>query len=267
MQQGVFRRVVRAFMCCGLAFTLSSALTSCDRIRGTVSGPPVPVIEIETDHFFMGEIESDAIAEVFVKIFNRGESPLAITKVTTECPCTKGEMLEPVIPPGGEGILRVTVDPKRVSGHESTKTLTLFSNDPNNPTAQIAISATVKPQVVWEPKNFDFGEVPQGQGAERHVRFRQTRDSKVRIFGGLRVRNRTTFVGEVVVVPPEERVDPEKLELDLIVRLLPETPVGTHSSELIVTTNARVGMHKFNAVATVVPAAEESAEAGAPSDE
>ena len=129
MQQGVFRRVVRAFMCCGLAFTLSSALTSCDRIRGTVSGPPVPVIEIETDHFFMGEIESDAIAEVFVKVFNRGESPLAITKVTTECPCTKGEMLEPVIPPGGEGILRVTVDPKRDTPQRLTQYADAFGAD------------------------------------------------------------------------------------------------------------------------------------------
>lgn len=265
MQQDIVRGAARAFMCCGLAIALASALTSCERIRELFAGPPV--IEIATVHY-MGEIESDAIAEDFVKVFNRGDSPLAITKITTQCPCTKGEMIEQVIPAGGEGVLRVTVDPSRVRGFQSTKTLTLFSNDPKNPTTEIRISALVKPGIVWEPKRLDFGEIPQGQGAERRVRLRQMQNSPLSILGDLRGGNEYV-VGEVVEVPPEERAAPDKVEYDLIVRVLPEAPVSIQSHNLVLLTNARSGVVSFTAVAKIVPAGEESAgeDTGAPTDD
>lgn len=265
MQQDIVRDAARAFMCCGLALALASALTSCERIGGLFAGPPV--IEIATDHFDMGEIESDAIAEQFVPVFNRGGSPLSITKVTTQCPCTEGEMIEQVIPAGGEGVLRVTVDPSRVRGYQSTKTLTLFSNDPKNPTIDIRISALVKPAIMWEPKKLDFGEVPLGQGAERRVRLRQLQNTPLKILGDFRGGNKYV-VGEMVEVPPEERAVPGKVEYDLIVRVLPGAPVGTQDHNLVLLTSARGGVVTIKAVARIVPAGGESAaeDTSAPAD-
>ncbi len=265
MQHDIVRGAARAFMCCGLALALASALTSCEKIGGLFAGPPV--IEIATDHFDMGEIESDAIAEKFVPVFNRGGSPLSITKVTTQCPCTEGEMLEQVVPPGGEGALRVTVDPSRFSGDKSTKTLTLFSNDPENPATEIKISATVKPGIVWNPKGLDFGEVPQGQGAERRVRLRQLQNTPLKILGDFRGGNEYV-VGEMVEVPPEERAVPGKVEYDLIVRVLPGAPVGTQDHNLVLLTSARGGVVTIKAVARIVPAGGEPAgeDTSAPAD-
>lgn len=174
-------------------------------------------------------------------------------------------MLESVIPAGGEGLLRVKLDPSRIDRTESTETLTVFSNDPKNPTAELAISAVVKPSLVWEPENFDLGDVPQGQTGEARIRLRQLQNSPVKIYGGVRCRNRN-FVGEIVEVPPEQRVDPEKLEVDLIVRLRPETPVGTHTSDIIVIAMARNGKLSLRAVANVVPAIENDTTV-APTDE
>ncbi len=256
----------RGLLCCGIALGATLALTSCDRIGELTGGGPA--IEIETDHFDLGEIESDAIAEDFVRVYNRGNSDLVITKVTTECNCTEGEMLEQVIPAGGEGLLRITVNPSRIEGNDSTKTLTLFSNDRGTPAAEIKISATVLPGIVWEPKRLDFGEIPQGQGAELRVRIRQKQNSPLIITEEFRGGNRY-MVGEFVEIPPEERAAPDKVEYELIVRVLPETPVSTQALNFVLVTSARDGRVSFMAVARIVPSGGETStgDAGAPTDD
>lgn len=256
----------RGLLCCGMALGAALVLTSCDRIGRPESGGPK--IEIEVEYFDMGEIESDEIAEDFIRVFNRGESNLIIAKVTTECNCTEGVMLDQVIPAGGEGVLRVTVHPSRIKGYDSTKTLTLFTNDPNTPKANIKISAVVKPGIVWEPKRLDFGEIPQGQGAEGRIRIRQKQNSPLEILGKI-VGESRYVVAELVEIPPEERVAPDKVEYDLIVQILPETPVSTQVQNIILQTNARDGIVSFMAVARVVPPGEETAseDSGAPTDD
>ena len=256
----------RGLLCCGMALGAALALTSCDWVGQLMSSGPI--IEIEVEHFDMGEIESDEIAEDFIRVFNRGDSNLIIAKITTECNCTEGEMLDRVIPPGGEGVLRVTVTPSRINGYASTKTLTLFTNDSDTPTANIKISALVKPGIVWEPKRVDFGEIPQGQGAERRVRIRQKQNSPLTITQEL-VGGDRYMVGEFVEIPPEEWAAPDKVEYDLIIRVLPDAPVGTHALGFVLVTSARDGRVSFMAVAHIVASGEETAgeDSGTPTDD
>lgn len=245
----------RGLSCCGMALGAALGLMSCDKAGRSAAN--APVIEIEMDYFDFGGIESDAIAEDFVRVYNRGKSDLVISQVITECHCTEGEMLEQVIPAGGEGVLRITVNPARIVGPSSSKMLLILSNDPETPAAEIKVSATFLPGLVWEPKSLDFGEIPQGLGAEGRVRVRQKQNTPLTIVQEFTGGNRYV-VGEFVEIPPEERAAPEKVEYDLVVRVLPETPVGTQSLEFVLATSARDGKISFTAVAHIVPSGGET---------
>ena len=266
MHRNNVMRCTRGLLCSGMALGAALALMSCDKASRSTAN--APVIEIETEHFDFGGIESDAIAEDFVRVYNRGKSDLIITQVITECYCTEGEMLEQVIPAGGEGVLRITVDPSRIRGPASSKTLLLLSNDPETPAAEIKVSATFLPGLVWEPKRLDFGEIPQGQGAEARVRIRQKQNTPLTIIQDVTGGNRY-MVGEYVEIPPEERAAPDKVEYDLIVRVLPETPVGAQALNFVLTTSARDGKVTFMAVAHIVPSGGETSagDAASPTDD
>lgn len=254
----------RGLLCCGMALCAGLVLASCDKVSQLTAG--APVIEIETDHLALGGIDSDAITEDFIRVYNRGESKLVITKIATVCHCTVGEMIEWEIPAGGEGVLRVTVYPSRVKGNDFTNTMTVFSNDPVTPVAKIEISAAILPGIEWEPRRLDFGEIPQGQGAEGRVRLRQTQNRPLQIHSDFFTGPKGYMVGEIVEIPAEEWAAPDKVEYDLIVRVLPETPVGVRRRNFMLPTNVRDGMVSFMAVVHIVPADGETAgeDTGAP---
>ena len=77
------------------------------------------------------------------------------------------------------------------------------------------------------------------------------------------------MVGKIVEIPPEERAASDKVEHDLIVRVLPETPVSTQARNYILPTNARDGLVSFTAVAHTVPHSDETASeaTGAPNND
>ena len=242
---------------CFCFIVLAFALPSCDSLTVFVMDPAK--IEIETAHYTFGEIESDEIAEDFVRVFNRGGSTLHISKVTTSCGCTQGEMLDAEIPPGGEGILRVTVDPKRFRGMESTKTLTLFSNDPDTPAIEIDVSATAMPEVEFVPKRLDFGEIPFGQGIEGTVRIRQLRKTPITFSSDLTGGN-TFIVGEMTEVPESEWLLPDRAEYDLSVRVLPEARPGPHYVRFVRVGDLRARGIIVDARVVVAPRADLPAE-------
>ena len=230
----------------GLAMLATGVLVSC----GEPAEPPD--IEISTAHLDLGEILSDTVAEAFVTVYNRGGSPLVIDKVTTSCHCTEGYMVESVIPAGGESTMRVTVDPYRIKGATSTKTLTLLSNDPDEPAIEMKVSATVGPGMIAEPTRLRFGTIPQGQGAELRARLRQLQNTPLEVRGDF-LRASEYVSAEIEEVPVEERSDPGKLEFDLVVKILPTAPTGIYNQIFTVTTNSREGSVTIPIAAIVGP--------------
>ena len=135
-----------------------------------------PSIELETNHYEMGTISNEEPTKGQVMVYNRGKSPLQISRVTTQCGCTQGAMAkgQETIPAGGQAPLEVTVDPFRIPGFSSTKTLTLFTNDPKNPSIQVKVSADVDPSVLFEVK-----------GPEEHTSCMPVVKTEVKVKGDL----------------------------------------------------------------------------------
>lgn len=132
-----------------------------------------PVIELATPQFEMGLIPAVGFTFEEMPIYNRGESPLVIGNITTQCPCTTAKMKENTIPPGGEGTLVIKLDPDKVGGFRSTKRLTIASNDPRTPRVHLIVTAVVEGEVSLSEKQILFGVIEEGEAAEASIHLAQ----------------------------------------------------------------------------------------------
>ncbi len=60
---------------------------------------------------------------------NTGTSPLVVTRIITSCKCVGTSYTRKPVPPGGEGTVTVTYDPKKQQG-VFYKAIQVFSNAP-----------------------------------------------------------------------------------------------------------------------------------------
>jgi hypothetical protein len=91
---------------------------------------------------------------------NTGNADLEIIAVKPVCGCTVAEF-DKIIKPGQTGRVTAAVDTTAFAGPIS-KAVTLETNDPNTPTAQLTLSAIVKPYVEAYPAGFVRYNLLQG---------------------------------------------------------------------------------------------------------
>lgn len=59
---------------------------------------------------------------------NEGSAPLVIVRVLTSCSCFKASFPKRPVPPGGEGVIRVTYEPLKSEPGTFSKVLQIYSN-------------------------------------------------------------------------------------------------------------------------------------------
>jgi Protein of unknown function (DUF1573) len=102
----------------------------------------VPTIYFpETQHDFGKVSEGEKINYTF-RFVNKGLSELVIKDVKSSCGCTAALLSSSNIKPGQEGTIKVEFDTKNRSGKNS-KTVTVQSNDPKDPTKILTIYADI----------------------------------------------------------------------------------------------------------------------------
>lgn len=206
----------------------------------------LPIIEVETNDYDIGLIDNDNYARGEVWVYNRGTAPLKISRITTSCNCTEGQMANDVIAPGGKSIMRVTVNPLRIHNRfESHKILTIHSNDPNNTTIQVAVSASVDPEFTIDPPSFDFGIVPKGKGAQKTIVIRQAKTDSFEIVGSRIVALDNVFDYRVEERPAAEWRSPGIREYLVTAVVLDSARMGSHVNQLEITTNLK-RVEKYN---------------------
>lgn len=98
---------------------------------------------------------------------NTGDADLHILAVRPACGCTVADF-DKVIKPGESGKITAHVDTSTFSGPTS-KGVTVETNDPNTPTAQLTIHAIVKPYVEAFPAGFLRYNLIQGDAEVKSV--------------------------------------------------------------------------------------------------
>ena len=98
-------------------------------------------IEFKSDVIDYGEIAKGSDGVRSFEFTNTGDAPLVINRVYSSCGCTIPEKPEEPIGPGKTGVIKVKYDTKRVG--PIRKTITVYSNDAENPTLPLKIKGTI----------------------------------------------------------------------------------------------------------------------------
>ncbi|MGK2859453.1 MAG: DUF1573 domain-containing protein [Thermoanaerobaculia bacterium] len=130
----------------------------------SASKPKITLVEPMKD---FGTVAKGQMLDWSFVIKNTGTADLEIKSANPTCGCTVADF-DKVIKPGQSGKLTAHVDTTAFTGPIS-KAVTIQSNDPDTPAAQVTISATVKPYVDAYPAGFVRYTILQGESQTQTV--------------------------------------------------------------------------------------------------
>lgn len=114
--------------------------TSGDTTAGKTGGTPNIVIE-ETTYDAREVIKGETFSHDF-QVKNTGNAPLEILEAKPSCGCTVTDF-DRIVPPGGTGKVRAAIDTNKTATGDLAKTVTVRSNDPDQPQIFLQMKAKV----------------------------------------------------------------------------------------------------------------------------
>jgi len=151
------------------AVALVTALfaAACNPTSPAPQRPPRIVFQ-ETARDFGHAKQGTTVTQVYT-FRNAGGLDLAIDNTRPSCQCTAVITSPRVVPPGGEGTIQATLDTSDDFG-PTTRTITVYSNDPAQPVTTLTLSGHVDAEVAADPPQLYVGHVSRGQAAPNEVR-------------------------------------------------------------------------------------------------
>jgi len=101
-----------------------------------------PVAAFNTDNCDFGDIQQDMKKEFDFVLTNNGKRDLIIRDIRASCGCTTVNPEKKLISPGDKVPVKILFDPTGKKGRQS-KTVTVITNDPKNPTTTLRISSNI----------------------------------------------------------------------------------------------------------------------------
>jgi Protein of unknown function (DUF1573)/Flagellar-associated PapD-like len=139
-------------------------------IPGGNSAPPgeEPKAAVTNPLYDFGTALEGTMVKHTFTIKNNGKGYLDIRGVKTSCGCTTGSPTKMHVAPGDTSDIDVAFDTHFQKGHQ-VRTITAFTNDPNNPQVAMTMQGIVKQQVDAQPSQVSFGSVKKGTEDTRDV--------------------------------------------------------------------------------------------------
>jgi hypothetical protein len=192
-----------------------------------------------TAHDFGNVIAGRTATHLFA-FKNTGDQTLVIRSVTTSCGCTAAVLKSSEVLPGETGQIEVRFSAN--SAGPFRKGVGVSSNDPHQPGTTLTVSATVTPDLDYEPH---YIKLVTDDPNYRTVRIRFVGSLAERVHPVVsEIRGDPTAPKHVAVHPVEERKDGKRVP-GLELRLKDQS-AGSGSADLIVTTGlgepARLGI-------------------------
>ena len=135
-----------------------------DKPESNAKAPRLTLVEPVKD---FGTVAKGAKIDYSFVVKNTGTADLEIIAARPACGCTVADF-DKIIKPGASGKVTAHVDTTAFAGPIS-KSVTLETNDPNTPTAQLTISAIVKPYVEAYPAGFVRYNMLQGENETQTI--------------------------------------------------------------------------------------------------
>lgn len=135
-----------------------------DKASTDQAGPKLTVTEPMKD---FGTVPKGQVLDWSFEIRNTGSKDLEVISAKPACGCTVADF-DKVIKPGQKGKVTAHVDTTNFSG-PIAKQVTLETNDPTTPSAQVTITAVVKPYVDAYPAGYVRYNMLQGETDKQTV--------------------------------------------------------------------------------------------------
>ena len=135
-----------------------------DKPESNAKAPRLTLVEPVKD---FGTVAKGAKIDYSFVVKNTGTADLEIIAARPACGCTVADF-DKIIKPGASGKVTAHVDTTAFAGPIS-KSVTLETNDPNTPTAQLTISAIIKPYVEAYPAGFVRYNMLQGENETQTI--------------------------------------------------------------------------------------------------
>jgi uncharacterized protein DUF1573 len=129
-------------------------------------GVPRAVVEAPVHDF--GQVERGVPIDHVFKVKNTGTGWMRIDHVKGTCACTVGTATGEPIPPGGEAWVTMRLETDKLAGR-TTKTATVYTNDPAAPTLPVTLTGSVLSDLVVTPVPLYVGHVPSGAVVRREI--------------------------------------------------------------------------------------------------
>jgi copper(I)-binding protein len=136
-------------------FTLSFILFVCLLASNSWAAPKLMV---EQPSFDFGEVVQGQMVPHLFKFKNAGDEPLVVEKVRSSCGCTAVLLSSKTLAPGESGEVKANFNTSRFRGLV-TKTISLYSNDPQQPVKKLTIQGTIQEILSVVPTGVNFGQV------------------------------------------------------------------------------------------------------------
>ncbi len=153
------RKFLRALLISALAF--GPALSAPPLSYGEGEGLK-PHIDISGAEYDFGHVTAGTKVQHDFVVKNTGTAPLDIQRVVAACGCTATSTRSNSVAPGASTVVKAEFDTTGFSG-EKFKAITVYSNDPDQPSVSLALKGTVESDVKVSPRNVIFSEVVREQ--------------------------------------------------------------------------------------------------------
>ncbi len=177
-----------------------------------------PQIEFDSESYNFGTVPQMGEYESVFKVRNSGTADLIIERVLSTCGCTATLLSDEIIEPGGEGEIKVTFKSGMYS-RSIRKTITVQSNDPEEPRKKLYVKATVVPRLILKPRLLNFRKVNRKEGATKSIIVKPSENEDV---SSISVK----FVGAQNFSAKLERVSVVENEYRVNVSVRKNRPIG-----------------------------------------
>jgi hypothetical protein len=147
-------------------FGIGWTLVLCATPVAADDGAPRVVVDSAVHDF--GSVEQGVPVEHVFRLRNTGTEALRVDHVKGTCACTVGVATGEAIAPGEEAWVTVQLDTARLSGR-TTKTATVYTNDPVTPTVPVTLTGEVLTDLVVRPTPLYVGHLRRGVVVRREV--------------------------------------------------------------------------------------------------
>lgn len=106
-------------------------------------GSTKPSIKLSEYNHNFGKVKEGEVLDLKVVVSNIGDAELEIKNIKSSCGCTAALMTDKKLGPNEKGELKIEFDTKNLSG-QIARTVTLYSNDPKNPTRVLTLIANIE---------------------------------------------------------------------------------------------------------------------------